>query len=63
MSTSVRVSDSTKQKLDRLKREGETHDELIDRLVSHEQPIEFGDLSEEEVEQCRAAIERHRDGY
>jgi predicted CopG family antitoxin len=63
MSTSIRLSESTKAKLDRLKREGETHDELIDRLVSHEQPIEFGSLSDADAEACRAAIERHRQDY
>jgi len=63
MSTSVRLSESTKEKLDRLKREGESHDELIDRLVSEEQPINFGYLSEEEAETAREVIREHRKEY
>lgn len=63
MSTSIRLSESTKAKLDRLKREGESHDELIDRLVSEEQPIDFGFLSEAEAETGRAVVERHRQDY
>jgi predicted CopG family antitoxin len=63
MSTSIRLSESTKEKLDRLKREGESHDELIDRLVSQEQPIEFGFLSEDAAETGRDVVEEHRQEY
>jgi predicted CopG family antitoxin len=34
MSTSIRVSEETKRKLERAKREDETFDELLDRLVA-----------------------------
>jgi len=33
MSTSIRISDETKAKLEAVKREGETFDELLDRLA------------------------------
>lgn len=33
MSTSIRISEETKQKLEAVKREGETFDELLDRIV------------------------------
>lgn len=36
MSTTIRVSEETKEKLERLKREDETFDELIDRLADIE---------------------------
>lgn len=36
MSTSIRVSEETKAKLDRVKREGETFDELLARLADVE---------------------------
>jgi predicted CopG family antitoxin len=33
MSTSIRITDETKQKLEAVKRDDETFDELLDRLV------------------------------
>jgi predicted CopG family antitoxin len=63
MSTSIRLSESAKAKLDRVKREDESHDELIDRLVSAQQPIDFGFLSEAEAETARAVVECHRQDY
>lgn len=33
MSTSIRISEATKQKLEAVKRDGETFDELLDRLA------------------------------
>jgi len=38
--TSIRVSDETKEKLDRIKRQGETFDELLARLADLEDTMQ-----------------------
>jgi predicted CopG family antitoxin len=63
MSTSIRVSDDTKRKLERLKREDETFDELLERLVQSEEPIQIGSWSEEEADRARAAVKRSRESF
>lgn len=40
MSTSIRISEETKAKLEARKREGETFDELLDRLARTEKDVE-----------------------
>jgi predicted CopG family antitoxin len=40
MTTTIRVSDEIKARLERLKREGESFDELLDRLSRAEKDIE-----------------------
>lgn len=62
--TSIRVSERTKAKLARQKREDETWDELLDRLAGDDdEPIEVGAWSEEEAEKAREAIERSRESF
>ncbi len=63
MSTSIRVSEDTKRKLERLKREDETFDDLLDRLASDEEPIEVGAWSEEQADRAREAVERSRESF
>jgi predicted CopG family antitoxin len=63
MSTSIRVSDDTKRMLERLKRDDETFDELLERLAQSEEPIEIGAWSEEEAERARAAVKRSRESF
>jgi len=63
MSTSIRVSDETKRLLERLKREDETFDELLARLVRRENPIDIGAWSEEDVDRARAAVKRSRESF
>lgn len=63
MSTSIRVSDDTKRMLERLKREDETFDELLERLVQSEEPIEIGTWSEEEADRARGAVKRSRESF
>jgi len=63
MSTSLRISDETKDLLERLKREDETYDDLINRLASNEQPINIGAWGEEEAEQAREAVKRSRESF
>ena len=46
MSTSIRVSDNTKEMLESLKREDETFDELLERLAKSDKPINIGAWSE-----------------
>lgn len=40
MSTSIRISDETKRKLEAIKRDDETFDELLDRLARSEKDVE-----------------------
>lgn len=63
MSTSVRVSEETKAKLARLKRDEETWDELLDRLATEEKPVRIGSWSSEEARQARDAIARSRESF
>ncbi|MFB6151464.1 MAG: antitoxin VapB family protein [Haloarculaceae archaeon] len=49
-STSIRISDETKQKLELLKRDDETFDDLLDRLARTEKDIEeMGGFAEDDV--------------
>ncbi|MFW6321310.1 MAG: DUF7557 family protein [Halohasta sp.] len=63
MSTSIRVSEQTKAKLDRLKRDNESFDELLDRLASDEEPIEIGAWDSETANRAREAISRSRASF
>lgn len=63
MSTSIRVSDETKDLLESLKRDDETFDELLHRLASDEQPIKIGAWSEEEAEQARESLRQSRESF
>jgi hypothetical protein len=62
--TSIRISERTKAKLARQKREGETWDELLDRLAGDdEEPIEVGAWSQADAEKARDAIDRSRESF
>ncbi|MFC6939739.1 antitoxin VapB family protein [Salinirubellus sp. GCM10025818] len=63
MSTSIRVSDDTKQMLERLKREDETFDDLLERLALREKPIDIGAWSEEEADRAREAVKQSRESF
>ena len=63
MSTSIRVSDDTKRLLESLKRDDETFDELLERLVQRKNPIDVGAWSEEEAERARTAVKRSRESF
>ncbi len=63
MSTSIRVSDETKDKLARLKRENETWDEFLSRLADEEDPINVGSWSDDEAERAREAVKRSRESF
>lgn len=61
--TSIRVSDTTKAKLARLKRDEETWDEFLNRLVHAGEPINVGSWSTEEADRARDAISRSRSSF
>ncbi|SEI80527.1 antitoxin VapB family protein [Halohasta litchfieldiae] len=63
MSTSIRVSDDTKQMLQSLKRDDETFDELLERLAQSEQPIDIGAWSEEDADRAREAVKHSRESF
>ncbi|MGM0592674.1 MAG: DUF7557 family protein [Halobacteriota archaeon] len=63
MSTSIRVSDDTKRMLERLKRDDETFDELLERLAQSEEPIKIGAWNDAEAEQARDAVKRSRESF
>lgn len=63
MSTSIRVSDDTKRLLERLRHEDETYDELLERLLTSERPIEVGAWSEADAERARDAVKRSRESF
>lgn len=54
MSSSIRISDETKEKLEAVKREDETFDELLDRLAitrTEEDVREMAGFAEEDIEE------------
>ncbi|WP_339105965.1 antitoxin VapB family protein [Haloterrigena salinisoli] len=63
MSTSIRVSDETKEKLDRLKRDDESFDELLARLANEEEPITIGAWDSDTADNARDAVERSRESF
>lgn len=63
MSTSIRVSDTTKRMLESLKREEETFDDLLKRLAQSEKPIDIGAWSEKEADKAREAVKRSRENF
>ena len=63
MSTSIRVSNETKDKLSRLKRDDETWDEFLNRLTNEEEPINIGAWSDDVADRAREAVERSRESF
>lgn len=63
MSTTIRVSDETKERLRQLKREDETFDELLRRLANDDEPIRVGAWSDDEAERAREAVTRSRESF
>lgn len=58
--TSIPVDDATKERLDRLKRDGETWDEFLERVTATEEPIEAGAWSDEQAKQAKESIRNSR---
>ena len=64
MSTTLRVSDETKAKLEAIKRDDETFDELLDRLTRSERPLEAGAWEgTDKAEAARDAITQTRESF
>lgn len=63
MSTSIRVSDDTKEILESLKRDDETFDELLERLAQSEKPINIGAWTEDQADSAREAVKRSRESF
>ena len=60
--TSIPVDETTKERLDRQKRDDETWDEFLQRTALSEEPIETGFLSDEGAEEARKNIKKAREG-
>jgi predicted CopG family antitoxin len=64
MSTSIRVSDETKEKLARLKREDESWDEFLDRLANEGSGMTAGAWEgTDKAAKAREAIKRSRESF
>jgi predicted CopG family antitoxin len=63
VSTTIRVDDATKEKLERLKRDDETWTEFLSRLVDDEDPVDTGSWSPEQAAQAREQLERSRESF
>lgn len=61
--TSIPVDSSTKERLDRLKRDDETWDEFLERITATEEPIEAGAWSDEEAQQAKESIRKSRENW
>ena len=61
--TSIPVDSSTKERLDRLKREDETWDEFLERITATEDPIEAGAWSDEKAERAKESIRESRESW
>lgn len=61
--TSIPVDATTKERLDRLKRDDETWDEFLERITTTEEPIEAGAWSDEQAEKAKASIRKSRENW
>jgi hypothetical protein len=61
--TSIPVDSSTKERLDRLKRDSETWDEFLERITATEDPIEAGAWSDEKAERAKESIRESRENW
>lgn len=64
MSSTIRVSDDTKEKLRHLKREDETWDELLDRLADESRSMNPGAWEgTDKAEKAREAVQESRESF
>jgi hypothetical protein len=61
--TSIPVDQSTKDRLDNLKRDDETWDQFLHRVTSDEEPIEAGAWTDEEAAQAMESIRQSRENW
>lgn len=63
MSTTIRVSDETKELLTRLKREDETFDELLARIARQGEQMNPGVWSDKQAEAARERLKESRESF
>lgn len=64
MSTSIRVDEDTKERLERMKHRDETWSEFLDRLATDAGTMEAGAWEgTEKAEKAREGIERSRESF
>lgn len=64
MSTSIRVNEDTKKKLEKLKRDEETWDDFLDRLVNRGASMNPGTWEgTDKAEKAREAIKRSQESF
>lgn len=64
MSTSIRVDEDTKERLNRLKHESETWSEFLDRLATESGTMEPGAWANtDKPDKAREAIKRSRESF
>jgi hypothetical protein len=61
--TSIPVDSTTKERLDRLKRDDETWDEFLKRVTATEEPIEAGAWSDETADRAKESIRKSRENW
>ena len=61
--TSIPVDETTKERLDALKRDDETWDEFLCRVASEDEPIQRGDLSSEALDAIEENIKKSRKSF
>ena len=61
MGTTIRVSDDTKDLLERLKREDETFDEVVARLARESDSMNPGVWDSEQADAAREVLQRSRE--
>ncbi|MFB6189674.1 MAG: antitoxin VapB family protein [Halapricum sp.] len=63
MGSTIRVSDNTKELLNRLKQESETYDELLSRLARESDTMNPGVWEEEQADAAREVLKRSRESF
>ncbi|WP_066416370.1 DUF7557 family protein [Halorubrum aethiopicum] len=61
--TSIPVDSSTKERLDRLKRDDETWDEFLERVTTPEEGIQAGAWSDERADRAKESIRESRENW
>jgi len=61
--TSIPIDESTKSRLDEMKRDDETWDEFLERITADEEPIEAGAWSDEEADRAMEKIRQSRESW
>ena len=63
MGSTIRVSDNTKELLNRLKQEDETYDELLARLAREGDTVNSGVWDEEQADAAREVLKQSRQSF